>query len=163
MMLDRRLYSVIFALTLAVASVPSRMLAQDPFEIPTDPGSRIQVTLVLTGTGQSPALLRRSGDDARDVVLLNPARLDPQQLSDAVFQLLVLEAQDPDGQRRTRNTAQRVRADVPHPVYPWAEEAIRRLRTAPVRSIPGLTGNRQARTLDLWLRPLRGVSKQQAD
>jgi hypothetical protein len=149
----------ILALALICASVPYTATAQAPFERPADPRDRIQVTLVFTASGQPPMLLRRPGDDARNVVLLDSAHLDAQQLSDAVFQLLVLEAQDPGGQRRAPNTAQRVRADVPHPVYPWAEEAIRRLRAEPARSVPGVTGDRRARTLHLWMRPLRGITR----
>lgn len=158
MMLDPKSKFVGLALAVILACVPTTGTAQDPFEAPGDARGRIQVTVVFTATGQPPALLRRPGDDARNVVLVDSAQLDAQLLSDAVFQLLVLEAQDPSGQRRARNTAHRVRTDVPHPVYPWADEAIRRL-SAPSEPVPGVTGAKRARTLHLWIRPLRGVAR----
>jgi hypothetical protein len=150
---------VILALTTTLcASVSSELRAQNgPFE--RVDGTRIAVTLVLTATGEAPVLLRRPGGEAHNVILIDSTTVDAQQLSDAVFQLLVLEAQDPRGERRAHNAASRVRADVPHPAYPWAEAAIRRLRTSEPQAIPGVTRGRGQRVLQIWMPPLRGVTR----
>lgn len=150
----------VFALALAACASAPRLSAQaGPFDPPSGPDNRIPVTLVLAGTGGQPALLRRPGGEARNVVLLDSSQVNAQQLSDAVFQLLILEAQDPAGERREPNAAQRVRTDVPHPVYPWADEAIRRLRLSSPQSIPGVTAGGRQRTLQVWMRPLRGRAR----
>jgi hypothetical protein len=128
----------------------------------THPAGRtpgVPITLVLTGNGAQPTLLRRPGGEARNVVLLDSTQVTAQQLSDAVFQLLILEAQDPAGQRRAPNAAVRVRTDVPHPVYPWADEAIQRLRASAPQSIPGVTAGGERRSIQIWMRPLRGVAR----
>lgn len=150
---------VILALaTTLCASVSSELRAQNgPFE--RVDATRIPVTVVLTATGEAPVLLRRPGGEAHNVILLDSTTVDAQQLSDAVFQLLVLEAQDPGGERRAHNAASRVRADLPHPAYPWAEEAIRRLRTSDPQAIPGVTRGRGQRVLQIWMPPLRGVTR----
>lgn len=148
------------ALGLLVSASVAQLHAQaGPFDAPTGPDVRIPITLVLAGNGAQPTLLRRPGGEARNVVLLDSMQVTAQQLSDAVFQLLILEAQDPAGQRRAPNAAQRVRTDVPHPIYPWAEDAVRRLRDSPGRAIPGVTGGREQRTIQIWMRPLRGAPR----
>jgi hypothetical protein len=150
----------VLALALAACAFVPRLAAQTgPFDPPRGSDDRIVVTLVLVGGGNEPTLLRRPGGQARNVILLDSVRVNAQQLSDAVFQLLILEAQDPAGQRRAPNSAHRVRTDVPHPVYPWAEEALQRLRASSGQSIPGVTTGRQQRTIQIWLRPLRGVAR----
>ncbi len=148
------------ALALIACASASRLTAQtSPFGPPSGPDARIPITLVLTGNGAQPTLLRRPGGEARNVVLLDSTQVNAQQISDAVFQLLILEAQDPAGQRRALNAAVRVRTDMPHPVYPWAEDAIRRLRASSRQAIPGVTTGREQRTLQIWMRPLRGVAR----
>ena len=152
----------VLALALATAVcafVPQLRAQEGPFVPPGEADARIAITLVLTGTGGQPTLLRRPGGEARNVILLDSTQVNAQQLSDAVFQLLILEAQDPAGQGRAPNAAQRVRSDVPHPVYPWAGEAVQRLRNAARQSIPGVTAGRQHRTLQIWVRPLRGIAR----
>lgn len=127
-----------------------------PLTPPAAPDGRIPITLVLTGGGAAPTLLRRAGDEPRNVILLDSATVDAQQLSDAVFQFLVLEAQDPQGQRRTNNAAQRVQLNQPHPVYPWAADALQRLRSANGRPVAGLRAGARHRTVQIWANPLRG-------
>ena len=150
---------VILALAMTLcASVSSELTAQNgPFDRVDE--TRIPVTFVLTATGEAPVLLRRPGGEAHNVILLDSKTVDAQQLSDAVFQLLVLEAQDPRGERRAYNAASRVRANIPHPVYPWAEEAIRRLRASAPQAIPGVTRGRGQRVLQIWMPPLRGMTR----
>lgn len=151
---------LVFAFALIACASASRLTAQTgPFDPPSGPDARVPITLVLTGSGAQPTLLRRPRGEARNVILLDSMRLSSQQLSDAVFQLLVLEAQDPAGQRRAPNAAVRARTDVAHPVYPWAEDAIRRLRASARQSIPGVTNGREQRTIQIWMRPLRGVAR----
>lgn len=155
-----RIRVLALALAAAASAFSAQLRAQDgPFVPPGGPDARIAITVVLTGTGGQPALLRRPGGEARNVILLDSMQVNAQQLSDAVFQLLILEAQDRAGQGRAPNAAQRVRSDVPHRVYPWAEEAVRRLHGSPRQSIPGVTAGRQHRTLRIWVRPLRGIAR----
>ena len=85
--------------------------------------------------------------------------MDAQQLSDAVFHLLILEAQDPQGRRRSNNAAQRTRVDQPHPVYSWADEALARLRSAPRRPLEAGPAGQRYRTIQIWARPLRGMRR----
>ncbi|HEX6042823.1 hypothetical protein [Longimicrobium sp.] len=152
------LFTVGFALVMG--SAPTSLPAQvSPLTPPQTPESRVAITLVLTDHGAGPTLLRRTGNEDRNVILLDSATVDAQQLSDAVFQLLILEAQDPQGQRRGNNAAQRVRISEPHPVYWWAAEALQRLRASDPLRIRGVGGGRESRTLRIWMPPLRGLSR----
>lgn len=143
----------------AAAAAPGLAAQESPLTPPSGPDARIPITLVLTESSGAPTLLRRAGGEPRNVILLDAATVDAQQLSDAVFHLLVLEAQDPRGERRADNAAQRVRIDTPHPVYPWAGEALQRLRDSARQPVPGVGGGRQHRTVRIWARPLRGVAR----
>jgi hypothetical protein len=151
------------ALALALvssATAPHLSAQASAFTPPTGPDGRIPITLVLTSDGAAPTVLRPAADESPNVILLDSATADPQQLSDAVFHLLILEAQDPQGQRRSNNAAQRVRLNQPHPVYAWADEALVRLRSAPRRPVePGLAGQRRYRMIQIWARPLRGMRR----
>lgn len=142
----------------AWGAVPRLAAQQNPLEAPQAPDGRIPITLVLAESGRETTLLRRAGSEPRNVILLAAATVDAQQLSDAVFHLLILEAQDPWGHRRADNAAQRVRLDAPHPVYPWAGEALERLRTAAAQPIRSL-GGRQRRTVQIWATPLRPMRR----
>jgi hypothetical protein len=151
--------SVCFCVLALTASGASRLAAQaSPFASTSSSDDRVQITIVLTDRADEPMLMRRAGAGPRNVILLNAGAADPQQLSDAVFQLLVLEAQDPRGERRADDAAQRVRTSAPHPVYPWAAEAVERLRTASRQQLRGVEHGRQHRTLQLWVPRLRGAS-----
>lgn len=66
--------------------------------------------------------------------------------------MLISEARDPDGHQRSDRTAQRIRFGQEVRVFPWAAEAIDRLRNSAARPIRGI-GRRH--TLDLWLPPIR--------
>lgn len=148
------------ALALAVVGAPAALAAQvSPLTPPDAPDGRIAITLVLTDHGAASTLLRRAGNEDRNVILLDSATVDVHQLSDAVFQLLILEAQDPRGQRRADNAAQRVRTSAPHPGYPWAAEALQRLRAADPRPIGGVGAGRQSRAMQIWMPPLRGMAR----
>jgi hypothetical protein len=152
-----RTLALAFALLVSAWATAPRAAAQArAFTPPAAPDGRIPITLVLTSSGAAPTVLRRVANESPNVILLDSATVDAQQLSDAVFHLLIMEAQDPQGQRRSNNAAQRVRVDQPHPVYSWADEALERLRSAPRRSMQGL---RAGRTIQVWARPLRGLRR----
>jgi hypothetical protein len=160
MNLSRRTLTLAFALVWS-ATAPDLTAQGDAFTPPTGPGGRIRITLVLTGGGAAPTLLRRAADESPNVILLDSATVDAQQLSDAVFHLLILEAEDPQGQRRSNNAAQRVRVNQPHPVYSWADEALVRLRSAPRRPLEAGRAGQRYRTIQIWARPLRGLRRDQ--
>jgi hypothetical protein len=158
MNLPRGTLALAFALVLSVT--PPHLSAQaDAFTPPTGPDGRIPITLVLTSGGAAPTVLRRAAVELPNVILLDSASVDALQLSDAVFHLLILEAQDPQGQRRSNNAAQRVRVDQPHPVYPWADDALVRLRGAPRRPLEAGPAGQRYRTIQIWARPLRGMRR----
>ena len=144
----------------AWATAPHAAAQASAFTSPAAPDGRIPITLVLTSGAAEPTVLRRAiVDESPNVILLDSATVDAQQLSDAVFHLLILEAQDPQGRRRSNNAAQRVRVDQPHPVYSWANEALERLRSAPRRPMQGLRAGQRYRTIQVWARPLRGMPR----
>ena len=158
----RRTLALAFALVLSAWATAPHLAAQaSAFTPPTGPDGRVPITLVLTSGEGAPTVLRRAADVSRNVILLDSATADAQQLSDAVFHLLILEAQDPQGQRRNNNAAQRARVAQPHPVYSWADEALARLRSAPRRPLEGVgRGGQRYRTIQIWARPLRGMRRQ---
>ena len=160
MIFPRRTVALAFALLSSVWATAPHLAAQaSPFTPPAAADGRIPITLVLTGGGVGPTVMRRAADESPNVILLDSATVDAQQLSDAVFHLLILEAQDPQGQRRSNNAAQRVRVDQPHPAYSWADEALGRLRGASRRSLEGLRAGQRYRTIQIWARPLRGMRR----
>jgi hypothetical protein len=158
MNLKRRTLALAMLLS-AWATAPHLAAQGSAFTPLTAPDGRIPITLVLTTSGAVPTVLRRAVDESRNVILLDSATVDAQQLSDAVFQLLILEAQDPQGQRRSNNAAQHVRIDQPHPVYSWAGEALARLRNAPRRPLELGRAGQPYRTIQIWARPLRGMRR----
>lgn len=160
MNLTRRTLVLVFALvSSAWAPAPHLSAQASPFTPPSAPDGRIPITLVLTSGGAAPTVLRRPGNEAPNVILLDSATVDAQLLSDAVFHFLILEAQDPQGRRRSNQAAQRVRVDQPHPVYSWADEALERLRSAPLRPLEVGRAGQRYRTIQIWARPLRGVRR----
>lgn len=158
MNIPRRTLAIAFALVMS-ARVPHLSTQAGPLTPPTGPDGRIPITLVLTSAGGAPTVLRRADDESPNVILLDSATVDAQQLSDAVFHLLILEAQDPQGHRRSNNAAQRVRVDQPHPVYSWADEALARVRSAPRRPLEVGRAGQRYRTIQIWVRPLRGMRR----
>jgi hypothetical protein len=161
MKLPRRTIALAFALVSSAWVTAPQLSAQtNAFTPPTGPDGRIPITLVLTSGGAAPTVLRRAADESPNVILLDSATVDAQQLSDAVFHLLILEAQDPQGQRRSNNAAQRIRVDQPHPVYSWADEALARLGSAPRRPLEAGRAGQRYRTIQIWMRPLRGMRRQ---
>lgn len=157
MNLSRSTLALAFALGFG-ATVPHLSAQTDAFSPSTGPDRRIPITLVLTVDGAAPTVLRRAAAGSPNVILLDSATVNAQQLSDAVFHLLILEAQDPQGRGRSNNAAQRVRADQPHPVYSWADEALVRLASAPLHTLAGSAGQRY-RTIQIWATPLRGLRR----
>jgi hypothetical protein len=150
----------LLAAALVVSATAPHLSAQaSAFTPPTSPDGRVPITLVLTSGGGAPTMLRRAAGESRNVILLDAATADAQQLSDAVFHLLILEAQDPQGQRRNNNAAQRARVVQPHPVYSWADEALARLRGAPRRPLEVGRAGQRYRTIQIWARPLRGMRR----
>lgn len=145
--------SIIFALVAAILSSAAPVAAQrDPFVAPDPPGTRIPITLVLSERQSAPVALRRPGARHSNVLLLDSTTISPRILSDAVFGLLVAEAQDPNEEARSENAASRLRPDIPHRVYPWAAEAMTRLRLAAPQPVRGI-GNRRA--LQIWMNPVQ--------
>ena len=161
MNLPHRALALALALVVSAwATAPSLSAQGNALTPPTGPDGRIPITLVLTSGGAAPTVLRRGSHESRNVILLDSATADSQQLSDAVFHLLILEAQDPQGQRRNNNAAQRARVAQPHPVYSWADEALARLRSAPRRPLEGVgRAGQRYRTIQIWARPLRGMRR----
>lgn len=136
---------------LATVAGEERASAQgDPFSRPEGVEHRIQITLMLSASGQ-PAMILRRRSEPQNVILLD-ANATEQQLSDAVFTLLAMEARDPNGRDRSDGVAQSVQLDPHAPVYPWSGAAIMRLRAAEKRQVPGM-GER--RSVDIWVRPVR--------
>lgn len=158
--INRRIFALAFTLVSSASLTAPHAAAQaSPFTPPSARDGRIPITLVLTSGGAAPTVLRRAGVEAPNVILLDSATVDAQLLSDAVFHFLILEAQDPQGQRRSNQAAQRVRVDQPHPVYSWADEALGRLRSAPRRPLDVGRAGQRYRTIQIWVRPLRGMRR----
>jgi hypothetical protein len=124
-----------------------------PFEPPLAAGSAIPITIVLVDNGSRPGLIRRANGEPRNVVLLDSATADVQVLSDAVFSMLIMEAVDGDGRRRNDREVQRASLSANRPVYPWAEEALRRLNETAKEPVRGVGRHR---ALTIWMPPLRG-------
>jgi hypothetical protein len=155
-----RTLALAFALLVSAwATAPHADAQASAFAPPAAPDGRIPITLVLTSGGGAPTVLRRAADESANVILLDSATMDAQQLSDAVFNLLIMEAQDPQGRRRSNHAAQRIRLDQPHPVYSWANEALTRLRSAPPRPVEALRAGQRYRIIQVWARPLRGMRR----
>lgn len=147
------IHTVIFAILAATLIPRTQAAAQaSPFVSSGNEGSRVPVVLVLVPGNAPPSLLRRPDGPDGNVVLLPDESLTPQVLSEAVLSVLIADARDPGGHQRSDRTAQRIRFNQEVRVYPWAEEAIDRLRKSAVRPIRGV-GRRH--TLELWLPPLR--------
>lgn len=124
---------------------------QSPFVRPDAPADRVQITLVLSSRGGRTAFFRRTQGEHSNVVMVDSATATPQQLSDAVFGLLVAEAQDTGGHVRSDNMARQTRLNVQRPAYGWAVDALALLvaeRPQPVR------GMGMRRAIRIWLPPL---------
>jgi len=147
---------VCLVFALVVGTIFDASAQENPFARPEAQARRIQFTLVSAGKGMPPSIFRRATAEPRNVIMLDPAVADVQQLSDAVYSLLMLEAQDPTGGTRADNLVRRVRLPASAPVYPWAAEALARLKGAQERPVAGL-GRR--RTLDLWVAPQRSQAR----
>ncbi len=127
---------------------------RDPFTAPAGDERVVPVTVLLRPVHPDPMILRRNSAGMRNVLIVNSS-IDPKHLSNAIIGLLIAEAQDPDGRRRSDRAAQRVTLDRQAPEYPWAQEAIDRLKASPERVHPGLG---RARSIRIWVAPLRRVS-----
>jgi len=148
-----RIYAALFAMVTAAMIPRTQVAAQaGPSVFSGSEGTRVPIVLVLVPGNAPPSLLRRPGGADRNVVLVSDGALTPQSVSDAVLSILISEARDPEGRQRSDGTAQRMRFDQQVRVYPWAAEAIVRLRNSAVRPIRGV-GRR--RSLELWLPSLQ--------
>lgn len=140
------IYSVLLVLCVSSTGVRAQT---EPFTPPSRSDGHVHVTLTVARPGTPTMLLRRSGSGPRNVILLDPANLTPESLSNAVAGLLIAEAMDPEGRQRSDRTAQRTALSRPAPVFPWAQEAVRRFRV--------LADSRGAtrRSLQIWVAPMR--------
>jgi hypothetical protein len=142
----------------AQAQTPPAAQAQAPdaFMPPRAADGRIPITVVITTDGGPPTYFRRASEEPRNVVLIDSATADASQLSGVVFSLLGAEAADTAGATRDDRLAARIRTSTPVPVFPWAEEAIRRARASALQQAHGLP---RGRAVQLWLPPLRLISR----
>lgn len=147
------------ACLLATAGLPTLSAQESPFVSRGAADDRVHITIVLTDREAPTTLLRRAGPGERNIILMHADSVDAQRLSDAVFQLLILEAQDPEGQGRADNQAQRMRIGTSRPAYPWAAEAVERLRTAARRQLRAVAGGRRHRALEVWMPRLRPATR----
>lgn len=118
--------------------------------------SLIPITLVLTNHESTPSIGRRVNLEPRNVILLDSANVDGQLLSDAVFTLLIMEAVDQHGLRRANHSVHRASLSQNHPIYPWADEALRRLRGASMVVIRGVG---RGRAIEISVPRLRGYRR----
>lgn len=147
MRMRRRLLTT--AALIALLGIAGGALAQaSPFTPAAAAEHRVPVMLVLVEGGLPTAFFRRSSADARNVVLVNAATADERELSVAIFTLLNTEARDSTGVERSDNLLGRVRPNPDVPVYPWAREALQRLKAANRQHFHGLP---EGRTLTMWL------------
>lgn len=137
---------------LALAGLP--LAAQPtPWQSPTSADSLIRMTIVLVDNGSPTGLLRRTSVQPHNVVLVDSATADAQVLSDAIFSMLIMEAVDAVGRRRSNDEVQRPGLSAAHPVYPWAADVLSRLRGVAKEPIRGVG---RYRSLTIWVPPLRG-------
>jgi hypothetical protein len=148
---------LILLLGAASVQVLGRLEAQQsgsPFHAREGDSSFVHVVLVADPTVPAATTMRRAMSEPRNVVIIDPDATDPAALSQVIFGLLVAESTDPDGRRRSDRGAVRMSRPIAAPTYPWAADALDRLRQAePV--VLGELGERPA--LSLWLRRLRPV------
>jgi len=135
-------------LTLVVGEVSAQ---RDPFTSPRSPDGRVPVTLVLVSNGLSPAIMRRAGAEPRNVIVLDAGSASARQLSDALFGLMIMEAHDPNGSKRSDNELSRFRLSKSRPVVSWSSEALIRLQAATTTRIRGVGAGR---VLEVWVKPL---------
>lgn len=115
--------------------------------------NRIPITIVMAdGTG-APVIMRRSSEEPRNLILINPTTTE-RQLEGAIFAFLLVEAQDPEGRQRTDHGAVRVTLPSSSPRFPGAQAALQRLRNAPHRALKGLAAG--AASVEIWVSPRRG-------
>jgi hypothetical protein len=150
-MMNRPLAATLAAAILLLLTATGLGAQDHPFHARTGE-DRFPITVVLVANAPAPLLMRRATLEPRNVVLLDSARAGPGELSDAIFALLALEANDSEGQERNDNLVHTARLSSPRPVYPWAAEALARLRRAERRRIAGVgdTG-----TIEVWVDLLR--------
>jgi hypothetical protein len=154
----RSLRAFVFQILVMLFTFSSEAVSQrDPFTAPAGDELVVPITVLLRPVQPGPLILRRNSAGMRNVLIVNSS-IDAKHLSEAIIGLLVAEAQDPGGSRRSDGVAQRVRLDRQTPEYPWAREAIERLKKSPERVHPGLG---RARAIRIWVAPLRRVSVDQ--
>jgi hypothetical protein len=96
----------------------------------SSPAAELDIAVTVSDHEGPPLILRRTSDAPRNVVLVNPSTADAQQLSDAIRALLLLEAADPAGTRRSDRAAASPRFTASVPRFPWAEAMLVRLRAS---------------------------------
>lgn len=152
----RRILLAAAALAVGSGTAGGARAQASPFTPPAAAEHRVPVTLVLVDGGLPTSFFRRSSADARNVILVNAATADERELSLAVFTLLNTDARDSTGVERSDNLLGRVRPNPDIPVYPWAAEALQRLKAADRQHIHGLP---EGRTLPVWLPPAHLVPR----
>jgi uncharacterized SAM-binding protein YcdF (DUF218 family) len=107
---------LIHTVSVACVLIALPVSAQSTPGAPAFPGDNlVPITIVLVDNGSPTGLLRRSGVQPQNVILLDSANVSAQGLSNAVFSLLLMEAVDATGQRRGNNELQRADLSAPHP------------------------------------------------
>ena len=116
--------------------------------------TRIPATVAVAAeqvSGKPYRLLRRAGEESRDVIFLSPTAT-ADDLSDAIGDLLAIRRVQGDTARSTGLVRVRhAQTARPHPRrYPWAARVFADVRTATPENIPGVG---RFRALTIWLPP----------
>jgi hypothetical protein len=152
----KHIHSVTRALLCMLVLLATPLSAQiTPWSPPPSTDDAIPITIVLVDNGSPAGLLRRAAVEPRNVILLDSATVDARALSDAVFSMLIMEAVDGAGRRRSNNEIQRASLSAAHPVYPWADEGLHRLLGAAKEPVRGVG---RYRSISIWMPPLRGAA-----
>jgi hypothetical protein len=138
-----------FACSLATPSVGHSQSNQVHFERAE---GKLPVTIVLA-EGDGPPVIFRRATEPLNVIIINRST-NAEQLSGAIFSLLVTEARDPSGQERADNAALRMNMPRSTPQYGDAALAISRLHGARVRRVGSLGDG--LRAIEVWVAPRRG-------
>lgn|SRR5690606_33574480 len=112
-------------------TVANGQVSPSPFERLS---GTVAIRLIASEGQDRPRIMRRTDGEVANIIVLDPQITSGRALSDAVTALLVMDAEDPLGRRRSNITASVARVNGGR-VYPWAAEALQRLSGAEARRI----------------------------